>query len=169
MPDEYVMTFLLFAILIGVGATIVMDLWVIFRTRVLGVPPASYGMLGRWIGHFPKGRFVHDNIAKASPVPGELAIGWAAHYAIGIVFAALLLSIFGLDWARQPTPLPALAVGLVTVAAPLLVMQPGMGMGIAASKAPNPNAIRLRALVTHAVFGIGLYVSALIVAPLIRG
>jgi hypothetical protein len=126
-------------------------------------------MLGRWIGHFPQGRFVHDNIAKASPVPGELAIGWAAHYAIGVAFAALLLAIFGLDWARQPTPLPALAVGLATVAAPLFVMQPGMGMGIAASKTPNPATARLRSLVVHAVFGVGLYVSALLVATVIGG
>jgi hypothetical protein len=163
------MTFLLYAILIGAGATVVMDLWVLFRTRVLGVPPVNYRVLGRWIGHFPQGRFVHDNIAKASPVPGELAIGWAAHYAIGVVFAALLLAIFGLDWARQPTPLPALAVGLATVAAPLFIMQPGMGMGIAASKTPNPATARLRSLVVHAVFGIGLYLSALLLAPLIRG
>ena len=58
---------------------------------------------------------------------------------------------------------------LVTVAAPLFLMQPGMGMGIAASKTPNPNAVRLRSLVTHAVFGAGLYLSALAVAPLIGG
>ncbi len=163
------MTFLLYAILIGAGATAVMDLWVIFRTRVLGVPPVSYGMLGRWIGHFPQGRFVHDNIAKASPVPGELALGWAAHYAIGVLFAALLLAIFGLGWARQPTPLPALAVGLAMVVAPLFVMQPAMGMGVAASKTPNPATARLRSLVVHAVFGVGLYLSGLLVAAAIGG
>jgi hypothetical protein len=164
-----VVTFLLSALLIGIGATIVMDLWALFRTHVLGSPPTSYAMVGRWIGHMPGGRFVHDSIAKAPPVPGELALGWAAHYAIGVAYAALLLAVFGLGWARQPTPLPALAVGLVTVVAPLFVMQPGMGMGIAASKTPNPNAIRLRALVTHAVFGLGLYVSALLVALVIGG
>jgi hypothetical protein len=167
MRDD--MTFLLSAILIGVGATVVMDLWVLFRTRVLGVPPVNYGMLGRWIGHFPEGQFIHDNIAKAAPVRGELALGWAAHYAIGVVFAALLLAIFGLGWARQPTPLPALAVGLATVVAPLFVMQPAMGMGIASSRAPNPTTARLRSLVIHAVFGVGLYVSALLVAAVIGG
>jgi hypothetical protein len=163
------LAFVLYAILIGAGATVVMDLWALLRTRVLGAPASSFAMVGRWIGHMPQGRFVHDSIAKAPPVRGELALGWAAHYAIGIGFAALLLAIFGLEWARQPTPLPALAVGLVTVVAPLFVMQPGMGMGIAASRTPNPNAARLRSLVTHAVFGVGLYVSALLAAAAIGG
>ncbi|MDO9126054.1 MAG: DUF2938 family protein, partial [Parvibaculum sp.] len=40
----------------------------------------------------------------------------------------------------------------------------GMGAGIAASKTPKPNAARLRSLVSHTVFGIGLYVAALLVA-----
>jgi hypothetical protein len=61
--------------------------------------------------------------------------------------------------------LPALIVGLITVAAPFLIMQPGMGAGIAA-KTPNPTAARLRSLATHAVFGIGLYGSAWLVRGL---
>ena len=36
-------------------------------------------------------------------------------------------------------------------------MQPGMGAGIAASRTPRPAAARLHSLVTHAIFGIGLY------------
>jgi hypothetical protein len=55
------------------------------------------------------------------------------------------------------------------VAAPLFVMQPAMGMGIAASKTPNPATARLRSLVVHAAFGVGLYVSALLLATAIGG
>ena len=39
-------------------------------------------------------------------------------------------------------------------------MQPAMGAGIAASKTPRPRVARLRSLVTHTVYGVGLYVSA---------
>jgi hypothetical protein len=60
-----------------------------------------------------------------------------AHYTIGVTFAGLLLSIFGLQWARSPSLLPALAVGVVTVGAPLLVLQPAFGAGIASSKTPG--------------------------------
>ncbi|HET9415923.1 MAG TPA: DUF2938 family protein, partial [Candidatus Limnocylindria bacterium] len=94
------------------------------------------------------------------PVPGERALGWAAHYAIGIGFAIPLLLIGGLDWARSPTILLPMLVGMGTILAPWLVMQPAMGAGIAASRTPNPGAARLRNLATHAVYGIGLYLSA---------
>jgi hypothetical protein len=53
-----------------------------------------------------------------------------------------------------------LLIGLGTIVAPWFVMQPGMGAGIAASSTPNPSAARLRNLATHAVYGIGLYFSA---------
>jgi hypothetical protein len=36
-----------------------------------------------------------------------------------------------------------------------------MGLGIAARRAPNPAMARLHSLVTHAVFGLGLYLTAL--------
>jgi hypothetical protein len=155
-------------VLIGIGATVVLDLWNAFLKRLFGVSSLNMGMLGRWFGHFPRGRFMHDSIGEASPIPGERIIGWSAHYAIGITWAALLVAISGLDWGRHPTPLPALIVGLVTLIAPFFIMQPGMGIGIAASKAPTPNVARLKSIVSHTVYGIGLYGSALLSALLIR-
>ena len=59
-------------------------------------------------------------------------------------------------------------VGLVTLVAPFFIMQPGMGLGIAASKTPNPNAARLKSIASHMVYGIGLYGSALLSTLLIR-
>lgn len=94
---------------------------------------------------------------------GELIIGWTAHYLIGIAFAALLVVVFGPAWVHQPTIGPLLIVGIGAVLAPFLLMQPGMGAGIAASRTPNPAAARVQSLVTHTVFGLGLYASALVV------
>lgn len=145
------------AALIGTGATIVMDIWGMVRAHLLGVPSLDYALVGRWLGHLASGRLRHDRIAASPQVTGERVIGWIAHYLIGIGFAGLLLAIFGLDWARQPTIGPALLVGIGSVAAPFLVMQPAMGAGIAASRTPHPWAARLQSLVTHAVFGGGLY------------
>ncbi|AGW88412.1 DUF2938 domain-containing protein [Cupriavidus necator] len=152
-------SFLLSALLIGTGATLVMDAWAIVRKRVLGVPPLDYGLVGRWLAHLPRGRVRHHPIAASPAVPGERVIGWIAHYLTGIVFAAILLALWGLEWARHPTPGPALVVGIVSVAAPFLVIQPAMGAGIAARRTPRPNVARLHSLVTHAVFGLGLYVA----------
>lgn len=163
LETETIMNYVVCTLLIGTTATAVMDLWAIARKRLLGTPPPNYGLVGRWLGHMPRGRFRHDSIAAASPVHGERLIGWTAHYLIGIAFAALLLAIFGLEWLQQPTLGPALAVGVCTVAAPFLIMQPGMGAGIAASRTPRPAAARMQSLITHGVFGLGLYVAGWIV------
>jgi len=148
------------ALLTGAGATAATDLWAIARKRLLGVPLPNYGLVGRWIAYLPRGVFRHEPIAATPPVTGEQVIGWTAHYLIGIAFAAILLTLWGLEWARQPTLGPALFFGIGTVAAPFLLMQPGMGAGIAASRTPRPDAARLQSLVTHAIFGLGLYATA---------
>ena len=147
-------------IVIGAGATAVMDLWAVFLSRRFGVSSLDYALLGRWIGHFPRGQFVHENIGKAAPVRYERIIGWSAHYAIGVLFATALVAIWGLEWTRRPTLAPALIISSVTLVAPFFVLQPAMGAGIAASKTPRPNIARLRSTVTHTVYGIGLYLSA---------
>jgi hypothetical protein len=156
---ESVMNELVFTLVIGVGATVVMDLWGIARTLLLGIAAPNYGLVGRWIAYMPRGRFIHDSITVAPPVRGERVIGWAAHYLIGVAFAAALIGFWGLAWLQYPTLAPALIVGIATVAAPFLLMQPGMGAGIAGSRTPRPAATRLQSLITHAVFGLGLYVS----------
>jgi hypothetical protein len=53
--------------------------------------------LGRWIGHFPRDQFVHDSIGKAAALRNERIIGWSAHYAIGVLFAAVLVAVWGLN------------------------------------------------------------------------
>lgn len=152
--------FFLRALLIGVGATAVMDLWAVFLKRCLRLPSLDFAMVGRWVGHLARGQFTHEAIGRAAPVPGERALGWAAHYAIGVLFAAILLAVTGLEWAQRPSLLPALLFGLASLAAPFFILQPGMGAGIAASRTPKPNTARLRSLMAHTVFGIGLYLAA---------
>lgn len=152
--------FLMPALAIGIGATIVMDLWAMMQNRLFNVPSLNYAMVGRWLGHMGHGRFTHQNIMTAAPVAGEAIIGWVAHYGIGIAFAAALLFLAGLDWVQSPTILPALAFGTATVIMPFFVMQPGFGFGVAASKTPKPMVARFRSLVAHLSFGVGLYAAA---------
>ncbi|MGY4317806.1 DUF2938 family protein [Bradyrhizobium sp. JR3.5] len=78
--------FLARAMLIGTGATGVMDIWGLVRKLLLGIPPLDYALVGRWLGHLASGRLRHDRIAASPQVAGERAIGWAAHYLIGIGF-----------------------------------------------------------------------------------
>lgn len=153
------MNYVVCILLTGIGATVVMDSWGLARQPLFGIPAPNYGLLGRWVGHMAHGKFRHDSIAATSPIPGELLLGWTTHYLTGIAFAAILIHIWGLEWLRQPTIAPAMIIGIATVAAPFLLMQPGMGAGMAASRTPNPGAARIQSLITHAVFGFGLYVA----------
>jgi hypothetical protein len=59
-----------------------------------------------------------------------------------------------------------LLVGIATVLAPFLLMQPGMGLGVFARRAPHPWKARLHSLLMHAVFGLGLYASARLLVAL---
>ena len=148
---------------IGIIGTAALDLWLLLLAR-LGIRTLDFGLLGRWVGHLARGRLRHDAIGRSPALPRELAIGWLAHYAVGIAFAILLVAAAGAGWARNPTWLPGLVFGLATAAVPLFVMQPAMGLGIASSKTPAPLRNTLRSLANHAVFGSGLYVAAAAVA-----
>jgi hypothetical protein len=158
MPDS--LDVVLRGIAMGVAGSTLMDVWSAVLRRRFNIPTLDYRLLGRWIGHIPKGRFFHERIAASEQVPGEQALGWLAHYAIGVMFAFLLLAIWGGAWLAAPTIWPALAVGIGTVVAPWFVMQPAMGLGVAATRSPNPAATRLRNLGTHVVYGLGLYLAA---------
>ncbi|MEE1866530.1 DUF2938 domain-containing protein [Pseudomonas auratipiscis] len=153
-------TFVIASLVIGAGATLLIDLWAMVLRR-LGVPTLNFAMVGRWAGHLLQGRLRHVAIAKAQPVRAELMWGWIIHYAIGVLFAALLLAACGSDWLQSPLLWPALVVGVGSVVAPLCIMQPAMGAGFAASKTPTPLCNCLRSLVTHTIFGLGLYLSGL--------
>jgi len=146
---------------IGIAATAVMDLWLLLL-QSLHVPTLNFALLGRWVGHMPRGRWAHDAMAKAAPVWGELALGWTVHYATGIGFATLLAYLAGPQWLLAPTVAPALALGMVTVAVPLFVMQPAMGAGIASMRTKTPALNCLKSLANHTVFGLGLYAAALV-------
>jgi Protein of unknown function (DUF2938) len=151
------------AIALGLGATLVMDLWNFFLRYTFKVASPNYCLVGRWLRHMPAGVFRHNKITAAPAKSAECLIGWAAHYAIGIVFAWMLLCLVTPDWLQAPSLMPAILFGLVSVALPFFVMQPAFGMGFAASKTPAPNQARLRSLLNHAVFGVGLYLWALVV------
>lgn len=151
------------AVAIGVSATLVFDAWLYLQQR-LRLPTMSFALLGRWIGHLAHGTLTHASIAKSAPIRGEVALGWIAHYMIGIGFAMLLVAAAGREWIREPTFGTAFAVGIATVIAPLFVMQPAMGAGIAASKTPTPLRNCVRSIVNHAIFGSALYVAAELVA-----
>jgi hypothetical protein len=154
---------LMSAILMGLGATLTFDLWALFLKHVFKIAPSNICLVGRWLRYMPEGTFRHSSISSAPQKSAECTIGWIAHYAIGTTFAIAFVAVAGNNWLEHPTLAPAIIFGVITVLAPFLIMQPSFGLGFAASKTSNPAQARLRSLMNHTAFGVGLYVFALFV------
>lgn len=148
---------LISAILIGLGATLVFDLWGLFLKYTFKITPSNICLVGRWLLTMPEGIFKHSNIGSAPRKRAECTVGWIAHYTIGVNFAIAFIAFAGNHWLEYPTPIPAILYGIVTVLAPFSIMQPAFGLGFAASKVANPAQARLRSLMNHTAFGVGLY------------
>ena len=153
---------LLRAAMIGIGGTVALDAWATLLQYLVKTPATNWGMVGRWLGHMPKGKFRHENIGAVTPIGGEATIGWIFHYAIGIGYGFLLITIFGRTWLAAPTVIPAVVLSLVLLVAPYFVMMPGLGLGIAGAKTPKPNVTRLKSVLGHTAFGLGMYGTALL-------
>jgi len=145
------------AILIGSGATLAFDLWGLFLKYAFKMAPSNICLVGRWFRYMPERKFLHANIAASPPKSAECTVGWLAHYTIGVILAVVFLAVTGNGWLEHPTPLPALFFGAVTVLAPFAIMQPAFGLGFAASRTSNPAQARVRSLMNHMAFGVGLY------------
>jgi hypothetical protein len=159
---------LISTILIGLGATLIFDLWTLFLKQAFKITPSNICLVGRWLRYMPEGTFLHSNIGSAPQKSAECTVGWIAHYMVGITFAAAFVALAGNNWLQHPTLIPAIVFGIITVLAPFFIMQPAFGLGFAASRTPNPTQARLRSLMNHTAFGVGLYLFALLVNWLLR-
>src|SRR5688500_2819829 len=156
------------AIAIGVGATLIMDLWNLFLKRAFGIPSLHYCLLGRWLSHMPSGIFRHANISAAPQKSAECTVGGIAHYSIGVAFALVFVFLVSREWLARPTLVPALLYGIATIVFPFFLMQPSLGFGIASSRAANPTQARLKSLAPHTVVGVGLYACGVGVSYMLR-
>jgi len=156
---------IVFILVVGLGSTLILDGWVALLDRYAGLPATNWGMAGRWLAGFARGRLVLDPASRAPPSKAEYALGWAFHYAVGLGYAALLPTIWGADIVAAPEIMPFLVIGfLASSLAGLLVFMPGMGAGIFASKLPNQRQKIMTMSVAHAVFAAAQFGIALLLA-----
>lgn len=147
--------------LMGVGGTVAMDVWAWVLARLGVVPFPNWAMPGRWFGHVFAGRVFHDDIGAVAPVSGELGLGWLLHYGVGALYGVVFVLLAGAEWVAAPGFFSVWIFSLITIAAGWFLLQPGMGLGWAASKTPNPWKVRALGLVAHTVFAIGMWLVAL--------
>ncbi len=144
-------------IIMGLGGTLAMDVWAYVLHRFGGHSLPNWAMPGRWLGHVFKGRIFHDDIAAVEPIGGELGLGWVLHYGVGILYGIVFIAFSGADWVANPQFLPLWIFSILTIAAGWILLQPGMGLGWAASRTPNPWKVRGKGLVAHTVFALGMW------------
>jgi hypothetical protein len=144
-------------IVAGIFATVVLDVWQRILHAATGIPATNWGIVGRWFGHMPRGRFMHGAIGNAEPVAGEAAIGWTMHYLIGVLYGVVYVGLIVIVLSGAPTLLNGLLFGLASVVIPWFMMQPALGLGAMGSKAANPNIPRYTALAAHCIYGVALY------------
>ena len=148
-------------ILMGLAGTVAMDIWAWLLARFAIAPFPNWAMPGRWLAHTVKGRVFHEDIGAATPVRGELALGWLLHYGVGVIYGVVFAHLAGVVWVAKPDFLTVWVFSLITIAAGWFLLQPGMGLGWAASKTPNPWKVRGMGLIAHTVFATGMWLVAL--------
>ena len=147
------------ALALGLVSTLSMDLLTGVAIGLKLIAPLPPHLVGRWFASVARAQPLHADIARASPVSHELLIALPVHYAIGITLTTLFVWATGqMGWSR--TPATALAFGLFTCALPWLLMFPAMGYGLFGSNGPEGTRLFLSSLVTHAFFGLGLWIAA---------
>ena len=159
-------------LLVGVLATLTMDVVAViaFRLGIAGRGPRRTGpeLIGRWIGYLLQGKFRHTDIRQTPPLRGELLLGLAAHYLIGIVLTLMYLCLLAV--ARvTPTALSAIFYGTATTVLPWFLMFPSQGMGWLGKDAPDDAHLARISLFNHIVFGLAIALWMAVIRPILSG
>ena len=149
---------LMTGLVMGLGATLAIDLWAQLLRRGAGIGSIDWRLVGRWVAGLGRGRLRLGAGDTANLSRGDSLLGWSTHYAVGIAYALIYLALLR-STAGNVSLASALLFGLVTVLAPWLILQPGLGKGWFASATPRPGMTRLLNLATHLLFGAGLYLT----------
>ena len=149
-------------VLIGVLATLSMDLLSGAATRLGLIAPLPPNLVGRWFASVARLKPWHMDIARSAAVRHELILALPVHYAIGIILATMFVGVTGLmGWTR--TGSLALPFALSTSILPWLLMFPAMGYGVFGAHGPEGTRLFTSSIASHAFFGVGLWIALKIV------
>jgi len=156
-------------LIVGMLATLTMDVVAVIALRlgIAGRGPRRTGpdLIGRWIGYLLQGKFKHADILRTPPFRGELLLGLAAHYSIGIVLTLVYLGLLVAAHAT-PTALTAILYGTATTVFPWFLMFPSQGMGWLGRDAPGDAHLARISLFNHIMFGLGLALWMKVISPI---
>ena len=152
------------SVLIGIVATLTMDVLTVAAIKLRLIAPLRPQLIGRWFASIAQGQALHSDIANAPPINHEFAVAVPVHYAIGVTLALLYLlasSTFGIN---PRSPVAALGFALCTNLLPWLLMFPAMGYGWFGTHGPAGTRLLLSSFVTHCLYGLGLWIGVLVIS-----
>ena len=154
---------LLAGVLVGVAATVTMDVFGSVSRRVGLAAGAKGQWVGRWYLGIAQGQFVHANIAAAPEQTGETRAALVGHYLIGITLAVLYVVGAELVGLSPASFLVAVGYGLATCVFPWFLVFPALGFGVCGRKGPPELRLFTSSLINHLFYGFGLWWSAMLI------
>ena len=146
-------------VIIGVVATVVMDVLSAVSLKLRLIAPLSPRLIGRWFASVGRGQFLHSDIGQTAAINHERAIAVPVHYVTLALIYLFACTSLGL---APRNPITALVFALCTNIFPWVVMFPSMGFGWFGSHGPPGTRLFLSSLVSHVFYGVGMWVGALL-------
>jgi hypothetical protein len=143
-------------------ATLLMDVLTGATYALRLTRPLPPNLIGRWFGSIAAGRPVHTDIARATTFAHEMAIALPVHYAIGVTLTLTYLLVTAALGVVSARFAPAMTFGLATSLLPWLLMFPAMGYGFFGAHGPQGTRLFTSSAISHACFGLGLWLSSLL-------
>jgi len=151
---------LMSGVLVGIAATVTMDVFGSVARRVGLAAGAKGQWVGRWYLGIARGNLFHSDIASTPERPGEVRAALVGHYVIGVVLAIFYVFVTDLVGMSAGTFLLAFGYGLVTCVFPWFLVLPALGFGAFGLKGPKELRLFTSSVLNHSFYGLGLWWSA---------
>lgn len=146
----------LMGVVAGVAGTLVMDGMNSLCARAGILAHIDHRMIGRLARGWTRGRFVYARPEEVPTVGSELAIGYVAHYLIGIILAVFYVIGWDALVGGRVSPGWAVAYGVATTVAAYFLLFPSIGLGALGRRSPQGARLPLTSLTNHLFYGLGL-------------
>jgi len=142
----------------GFIATIIFDIYNLSLNYAYNIDKPKWNFLGRYFLGYREGRYIRKNLQNDNEENNELLWGYAIHYIIGITYGIIyvVLNVLFFDY---PSLLIAYIFGFFTVLGAWCYLMPfGYSLGFFASKSDQQFKTLVQNLISHFIFGTGLFI-----------
>ena len=142
----------------GLIATLIFDIFNQSLYFAYSIDRPKWNLLGRYFLGYKQGYFIRKNLVNDEEIRNELQWGYLIHYSIGIIYG--LFYVFLNTWLFDyPSILLAYSIGFTSVLGAWCYLMPlAYDLGFFASKSEDRLKVMIQNLITHFVFGTGLFI-----------